>query len=127
MLKKIFIVDDSEPLHQIYKVTMKRYKSETITVLRREEGLKQLAEHPDVDLIMVDLNMPLSRMTALDFIKSVKKQEQYASVPIIAITTKGKACVQDALALATGNLVKPFTSNELHALIKKMFPEALSA
>ncbi len=127
MLKKIFIVDDSEPLHQIYKVTMKRYKAETLTALRREEGLQILADHPDVDVILVDLNMPLSKVTALDFIKQVKEQERFANTPIIAITTKGKAHVQEALALASGHLVKPFTSNELHAAIKKVFPEALSA
>ncbi len=124
MLKKIFIVDDSEPLHQIYKVTVKRYNCETVTALRREDGLKKLADHSDVDLIFIDLNMPLSRMSAIEFIKSVKAQEHYANVPIIAITTRGKSFSQEALALAAGNLVKPFTSNELHKLIETVFPAA---
>jgi two-component system, chemotaxis family, chemotaxis protein CheY len=127
MLKKIFIVDDSEPLHQIYKVTVKRYKCETVAALRREDGLTKLADHPDVDLIIVDLNMPLSRMTALEFIRNVKAQEQYANIPIIAVTTRGKNYAQEALALSAGNLVKPFTSNELHSVIEKILPAVHTA
>ena len=127
MLKKIFIVDDSEPLHQIYKVTVKRYNCETVTALRREDGLKKLADHSDVDLIFVDLNMPLSRMTALEFIKNVKAQEQYASTPIIAVTTRGKSYAPEALALVAGNLVKPFTSNELHKVIEAVCPAVHTA
>ncbi len=126
MLKKILIVDDSEPLHQIYKLTVRRYKCETITALSREEGLRKLTEHPDVNLILIDFDMPLSRMSALEFIKKVREQEAHANVPIIVITTKAKGHAQEALALAAGNLMKPFTSNEVHKLIEKVFPEALS-
>ncbi len=127
MLKKILIVDDSEPLHQIYKVTVRRYKCETIPALSREEGLEKLIEHPDVDLILLDLDMPLSRMSALEFIKKVREREAFANVPIIAITIREKSYPPEVLGFAAGNIVKPFTSNEVHKVIEKVFPEALSA
>ena len=62
-LKKVLIVDDSEPLQQIYKVTLKRYKCAIITALHREEGLKKLEENPDVNLILIDLKMPTPRQS----------------------------------------------------------------
>jgi two-component system chemotaxis response regulator CheY len=127
MLKKVLIVDDSEPLHQIYKVTLKRYHCETVTALKREEGLKKLAENSDVNLILVDMNMLLSRVSGLDFIKKVKAEEAYKNTPIIIVTTKGNEYQKEALALADGNLVKPFISKEIHSLVEKLFPQAASA
>lgn len=127
MLNKVLVVDDSEPLHQIYKVTLKRYKCEIITALRREEGLKKLTENTGVDLILVDMNMLLSRMSGLEFIKKVKAQEAWSNIPLIIVTSRGKDYPQEALALAEGNLVKPFISREIHSLIEKLFPRTAYA
>ncbi len=127
MLNKVLVVDDSEPLHQIYKVTLKRYKCETITALKREEGLKKLAEQGSVDLILVDMNMSLSRISCLDFIKKVKAEEAWSTIPIVIVTTRGKDFPEEALAFADGNLVKPFISREIHALIERLFPQTVSA
>ncbi len=127
MLEKVLIVDDSEPLHQIYKVTLKRYQCETITALKREEGLKKLAENSGVNLILVDMNMLTSRVSGLDFIRKVKAEEAYKDIPIIIVTTKGKEYPKEVLALADGNLVKPFISKEIHSLVEKLFSHAVSA
>ncbi len=128
MLTKVLIVDDSEPLHQIYKVTLKRYKCETISALKREDGLQKLTQNPDVDLILIDMNMSRSRLSGLEFIKRVKAQEAYSHIPVVVISTKGRENdATEALPLANANLVKPFTSNEIHRLIEKLFPQAVSA
>ena len=127
MLNRILIIDDSEPLHQNYKMTLRRYKCETITALKREEGLEKLTEHPDVNLILVDMNMSLSRLSGLEFIKKVREQEAYADIPIVIVTTRGKDYAEEALAFAAANLIKPFTSSEVHRLIETLFPQTVSA
>lgn len=128
MVTKVLIVDDSEPLHQIYRVTLKRYRCETISALSREDGLKKLSEHSGVDLILIDMNMPLSRMSGLDFIQRVKAEEAYRNIPIVVISTRGREDdAKEALPFASANLVKPFTSNEVHRLIEKLFPQDVSA
>ena len=127
MLTKVLIIDDSEALHQNYNMTLKRYKCETITALKREEGLEKLAENPGVDLILVDMNMSLSRIGGLEFIKKVKEQEAFAGIPIVIVTTRGKDFAEEALAFADANLIKPFTSNEVHRLIETLFPQTVSA
>ena len=126
MLNKILVVDDSEPLHQVYKVTLRRYKCETITALSREEGLEKLTEHTGVDLILLDMNMLRSRISGLEFIQKVKAQEAYRNIPIIIVTTRGEDYPTEALALTEGNLVKPFISREVHSLIEKLLPHAVS-
>ncbi len=127
MLNKVLIIDDSEPLHQNYKMTLRRYKCEAITALKREEGLEKLTEHPDVNLILVDMNMSLSRLGGLEFIKKVREQEAYADIPIVIVTTRGKDFAEEALAFAAANLIKPFTSSEVHRLIETLFPQTVSA
>ncbi len=127
MLNKILIVDDSEALHQNYKVTLKRYNCEILTALSREDGLKKLTENAGVNLIFVDMNMALSRMSGMEFIKKVKEQDAYAAIPLIIVTTRGKRYAEEAFTLADGNLIKPFTSNELHAMVEKIIARTASA
>jgi CheY-like chemotaxis protein len=117
---KILIVDDSEALFHNYKVILKRYKCDTIAALKREEGLARLTENPGVNLILIDMNMPRSYMSGLEFIQRVKEQEAFRNIPIIVVNTRGRTDdLQEALALAHGILTKPFTSNEVHAVMGK--------
>jgi CheY-like chemotaxis protein len=108
-------------------MTLRRYKCETVTALKREEGLKKLAEHTGVDLILVDMNMLRSQMSGLEFIKNVKAEEAYRNIPLVIVTSQGKGYPKEALGLTEGNLVKPFLSREIHAMIEKLFPQAASA
>lgn len=125
-LAKVLIVDDSAALQQIYKVILSRYKCRAISALGGQEGLNALADNPDMALLIVDLDMPT--MSGLEFIRKVKEQEAYSTIPIIVVSTKGKeADVDEALAIAQGHVIKPFTSNEFHMVIEELFPQTVSA
>lgn len=118
-MQKVIVVDDSAPLHQIYKIILMRYKFHVIPALSGQEGLDKLAQHPDVNFLIVDLAMP--RMSGLEFIRKVKEQEGFNNIPIIVVTSRGRETdAEEACAFAQGSLKKPFTSNELHALIEKL-------
>ena len=124
MLKKILVVDDSAALHQIYQITLVRYKCPVLSALNGQEGLNQLASNPDVDLLIVDMHMP--RMNGLNFIKRVKEQEAFKNIPIIAVMSKGQEKEwQEALQLAEGLLIKPFTSTEIHAAVANIISQAV--
>jgi CheY-like chemotaxis protein len=121
ILKKVLIIDDSVQMHQAYKMMLSRYQCETITALDGQEGLKQLSSNPEVSLLIVDLIMP--RMNGMEFIKRVKGQETFNHIPIIAISSAGMDYdANEAFAYAQGNLRKPFTSSELHAMVETLFP-----
>jgi response regulator RpfG family c-di-GMP phosphodiesterase len=119
-LNKVLIIDDSVQTHQAFKIMLTRYKCETITALNGQKGLNQLTSNPEVDLLIVDMDMP--HMSGMDFIKQVKEQETYNHIPIIAISSGGMGHnAYEAIAFAHGNLKKPFTSSELHTVIGTLF------
>jgi two-component system chemotaxis response regulator CheY len=122
---KILILDDSAGLHHIYKIILVRYKCPILTALNGHEGLIALAQNPDVNILIVDMHMQ-PRMNGLAFIKKVKEQEAFKDIPIIAVFSKGQEKDwQEAIQLAEGYLVKPFTSTEIHAVIENIISESV--
>jgi len=87
-----------------------------------QEGWDQLVQNPDVNLVLVDINMPV--MSGLDFIKKVKGARSYDHIPIVIVSTEGKEeDTERGLALgARGYVKKPFEPSSLHALIEKLCP-----
>lgn len=124
VLKKILIVDNSAARHQIYQITLVRYKCSVLSALTGQDGLNQLASNPDVNILFVDMHMP--RMNGLDFIKRVKEQEAFKDIPIIAVFSRGQEEEwQEAFQLAQGILKKPFTSTEIHAAVASLIAQAV--
>jgi two-component system chemotaxis response regulator CheY len=122
MLKKVLVVDDSALIHQMYKMVLMRYKCDIIDALNGQDGLDKLVKHPDANLILLDINMPL--MNGLEFIKKVKELGTYDHIPIIIVSTEGKEeDTMRGLALgAKGYVKKPFQPSDLHTLIEKLYP-----
>lgn len=126
MLKKILVVDDSAAIHQIYQITLARYKCSVLSALNGQEGLNQLALNPDINLLIVDMHMQ-PHMSGLEFINRVKEQEAFNKITIIAVLLRAKdgEDSKKVLNLAEGILKKPFTSREIHLEIERLFPESV--
>jgi two-component system chemotaxis response regulator CheY len=122
MLKKVLVVDDSALIHQMYKMVLMRYKCDIIDALNGQDGLDKLAKNTDINLILLDINMPL--MNGLEFIKKVKELGKYDHIPIIIVSTEGKEeDTMRGLSLgAKGYVKKPFQPSDLHTLIEKLYP-----
>jgi CheY-like chemotaxis protein len=123
MLKKILVVDDSVALHQIYQITLARYKCPVLTASNGQEGLNKLTQNPDISLLIVDMHMP--HISGIEFINRVKEQEAFKNIPIIAVILKAKDSTIEAHRLAEGILKKPFTSGEIHLEVEKLFPDSV--
>ena len=121
MLKKVLVVDDSALIHQMYKMVLMRYRCQVIDALNGQEALDKLEKNQDVNLMLVDINMPL--MNGLEFIQKVKSAGKFDAIPIIIVSTEGKEeDTQRGLAMgAKGYVKKPFQPSELHSLIAKLF------
>ncbi len=121
MLKKVLVIDDSALIHQMYKMVLMRYRCTVINALNGQDGLDKLEKNPDVDLMLVDINMPL--MNGLEFIQKVKASGNYEQIPIIIVSTEGKEeDTHRGLAIgAKGYVKKPFQPSDLHNLIGKLF------
>jgi len=70
------------------------------------------------DLILTDIMMPDS--DGLSFIRHLRSRPAWAKIPAIAVTAKALQKDRDAAraAGADGYLVKPFSAQELHTVIR---------
>jgi two-component system, chemotaxis family, chemotaxis protein CheY len=120
MLKKILVIDDSAIIHQMYRMVLTRYKCQVVAAHDGQDGLDRLAKNADVDLILVDVNMPI--LNGLEFIRKVKEAGTFEHIPIIIVSTEGKdEDTRKGLALgAKAYLKKPFQPSDLHTLIEKL-------
>jgi len=122
--QKILIVEDSELLHQMYEIVFRQYRVRQGVLLHAYNGKKALdllAQHPDVDLILLDINMPV--MSGLEFLQFCNSQQVFRNIPVIVVSTEGKK--DDTLRAlrsgARGYVTKPFRPEHLHALIDRIF------
>jgi two-component system, chemotaxis family, chemotaxis protein CheY len=120
MAKTILVVDDSESIREIVGFTL---ENEGFNVLFGENGqdaLKHLNKEPIIDLIVTDLHMPV--MNGIEFIKLVRNNREYKSVPILFLTTESQTAkkMEAKEAGATGWIIKPFVPAKLIEAINKV-------
>ncbi len=122
-LSKVLVVEDSLLLQKGFGLIFRRYQRGGCQVLHAyngREALALLAEHPDCELMILDINMPV--MSGPELLRHRKAHPELHRIPVIVITTEdGEAemicCLQDG---ADAFLVKPFHIAELHHLIERL-------
>jgi two-component system chemotaxis response regulator CheY len=124
MLKKVLVVDDSALIHQMYRLVMSRYNCALADAMNGQEALEILALQKDIDLILLDINMPV--MNGVQFLEKAAALGIVSRIPIIVISTEGKEedTIRGLRLGARGYLTKPFHPSELHDLIDKIFKPA---
>ncbi len=119
-LKKVLVVDDSKLIHQMYRLVLMQYKCAIVDAYNGLEALELLSKEKDMDLILLDINMPV--MNGIQLMEKLKETGLCKHIPIIVISTEGKE--EDTLRAlklgAWGYVVKPFKSETLYGLIEKL-------
>jgi CheY-like chemotaxis protein len=82
---KVLIADDSPLLHKLLRMLLPR--ACVIGALDGLEALSRLAEHPDVDLILLDLNMP--KMNGIELVDRLRARGLLSRIPTLVMTTAG--------------------------------------
>ncbi len=129
-IRKILIVEDSELLHRMYDLILLPYRKEGCQVLHANHGreaLTVLSGDPDVDLILLDINMPV--MSGLEFLHHLKGQEVFKDIPVVIVSTEGKEqdTVRGLQCGARGYITKPFHAPDLYRIIDRACSEAAPA
>lgn len=116
--KKVLVVDDSKLVHKMYEVMLKTYP--LVHALDGREALQKLGEHADIDLILLDINMP--HMNGLEFLAQVKADAAMAQIPVVIISTEGKEedTIRGLKAGAAAYIKKPFRSDEILGVISRL-------
>lgn len=116
--KKILVVDDSKLMHKMYEVMLRQYT--LVRAMEGREALECLDRDPDIDLIFLDINMPV--MNGLEFLESVKEDPTKAEIPVVIISTEGKEeDTQRGLeAGAVAYIKKPFQNEQILNIIAQV-------
>jgi two-component system, chemotaxis family, chemotaxis protein CheY len=112
---RALVIDDSRAVRIIIGNILREMGLEIVEAGDGREALKRLQENPDVELILVDWNMP--EMNGLEFIRYVRGQSAYNSVRILMVTTETESAQVTRALTAGANeyLMKPFTRDVLIA------------
>jgi two-component system, chemotaxis family, chemotaxis protein CheY len=124
MLRTILVVDDSSVIHQMCARFLSPYPGTTlVSAMNGAEALEQLSREPEIDLILLDINMPV--MNGLELLERLNDQAAYRGIPAIVIATQGREMdTERCLAAgARGYVTKPFQARDLHEAIEKVTGE----
>jgi CheY-like chemotaxis protein len=115
---KVLVVDDSALMHKLLRALLP-----TTAVIDAGDGLEalsRLAENPDVELMILDVNMP--RMNGLELLAKLKADTMLAGIPVVVMSTEGKEhdLVRGLRAGAAAYIRKPFQHQEILDLIARL-------
>jgi two-component system chemotaxis response regulator CheY len=105
----VLIIDDSSTIRMILRRFLGKMGCQVVEAENGREGLVRLREMKHADLVLVDWNMP--EMNGLDFVRAVRAERAYDSLPVVMVTTNAQLeNVSEALeAGADEYVMKPFT------------------
>lgn len=118
MAKVILTVDDSSSIRQLVRFTLSGAGYQVIEAVDGRDALAKLTV--PVHLIVTDLNMP--NLDGIGLIREVRAKASYRGIPILMLTTESQDAKKQAgkSAGATGWIVKPFSPQQLLAVIHKV-------
>jgi CheY-like chemotaxis protein len=127
MPNSFLVVDDSKLHHQMYKVVFSRGPLAGSThyhATNGREGYALLAEHPELTLVLLDLNMP--EMNGLELLARRRAEQMHLRIPVVLVTTEATP-EDEARGRAAGAwdyLRKPFQPVDVERLVARALAEA---
>lgn len=114
---KILVVDDSKLMHKVFEVMLRQYP--LVYAVDGRDALDKLRENDDIDLILLDINMP--NMNGIEFLGELRARDEWADLPVIIISTEGREedTRRGLEAGAVAYIKKPFRSEEILEIIAK--------
>jgi CheY-like chemotaxis protein len=116
--RKVLVVDDSKLLHRMFEMMLRQYP--LVHAYDGKEALQQLEENHDVDLVLLDMNMP--RMNGLELLEAMKADKEMKKIPVVLVTTEGsdEQTQRGLEAGAAAYVKKPFKNEELIAVVQRL-------
>ena len=116
--KKILIVEDDMRTMFAMAKLLASHGVNPLKAANGEQALVVLEEQPDVDLVLLDMMMPV--MDGYETARNLRKQPRFANLPVIALTAKAmkedrQRCME---AGATDYLTKPVDQDRLVSLLR---------
>jgi two-component system, chemotaxis family, chemotaxis protein CheY len=116
--RKVLVVDDSKLMHKMYEVMLRQYS--LVYASDGRQALERLRENEDVDLVLLDVNMP--NMNGLEFLAHLRASGGESGRSVIIISTEGREedTARGLEAGAAAYIKKPFHSEEILDVIARL-------
>ncbi len=120
-MSKILIVDDAAIMRTLLIRAVKEAGFNLELILEAgdgAEGIQRLADHPDIRLVLCDVNMP--GMDGFEFVRTVRGRRSTEDLPIVIVTTEGREDALDELMAegASAAIHKPFCPADLREVLE---------
>ncbi|MCK5098516.1 MAG: response regulator, partial [Desulfobacteraceae bacterium] len=118
---KIVVADDSGTMRIMFKQILNKAGFENLVMaVNGADGIEKV-EQEKPDLVISDWNMP--QMDGLEFLKALRKMDDFKSLPFIMATAQSDKAQQIAIMEADGNghVPKPFDEGQISRAIEKAF------
>lgn len=116
--KKVLIADDD--VRNIYSITkaLEHHKMQVVAATDGKDALRQLEEHPDVDIVLMDMMMP--EMDGYESTVKIRQHPKFRKLPVLAVTAKAmmgdrEKCIS---AGASDYITKPVDMDQLISLLR---------
>lgn len=96
--EKILIVDDDEPLREMYRERFEAEGYEVDEALDGESALAKVQKSLDYDCILLDIMLP--KVSGIDVLESLKSLSDTKGIPIVMLTALGKGSTEDRASKA---------------------------
>jgi CheY-like chemotaxis protein len=116
--KTVLIADDD--VRNIFSLTksLEQHHVKVITATDGAEALTQLEDHPETDIVLMDMMMP--QMDGYESTAKIRQHPKFKHIPVIAVTAKAmlgdrEKCIA---AGASDYISKPVDIDQLISLLK---------
>lgn len=116
--KTVLVVDDD--VRNIFSLTksLEALKMNVITAIDGKEALNMLAQHPETDVVLLDMMMP--NMDGYETATRIRQNNKFKNLPVIAVTAKAmtgdrEKCIN---AGASDYITKPVDVDQLLSLLR---------
>jgi CheY-like chemotaxis protein len=124
--KKILVTDDD--VRNIFSLTkaLEMHEMQVLSAVDGKEALHQLEQHPDINVVLMDIMMP--EMDGYEAMQKIRQKPQFRNLPIIAVTAKAmtgdrEKCIK---AGASDYISKPVDVDQLLSLLRVWLYDKLS-
>jgi two-component system chemotaxis response regulator CheY len=115
------VIDDSRAMRMILSRTLQGFGYQVAQAANGKDALAQIhGEGPRFSLFLVDWNMP--EMNGLEFVKNLRAEPQFGSIPVVMVTTETEADQMSAALEAGANeyVIKPFTNETIEDKLRML-------
>jgi two-component system, chemotaxis family, sensor histidine kinase and response regulator PixL len=118
--KVLLVVDDAISLRQTLSLTLQKSGYQVLQAQNGVEALEQLQLHPEIQVVVSDLEMP--HMNGFELLSHVRQNPSFVEMPVVILTSRS-AEKHRLLAQSLGAnayLTKPYLEDNLLSIIQDL-------